>query len=196
MPRVGGQRTWFIAVENWLDRERDQLPLWLPVGIGIGIVIWQFGGVSEAPGALLLAIAVGLLALLAKPHSRSRQFLGMAALASLLGFGLINLKSAAVDQPVLGKIWIGDFYGRIEAIENLTAREVVRLRLATDGSLNQLPVWNALGNMTRSRAVSACCDGPRLWRPRAVRQSLPAFECAYACARKRSAAGDSGRGHF
>jgi competence protein ComEC len=138
MPRVGGQRTWFIAVENWLDRERDQLPLWLPVGIGIGIVIWQFGGVSEAPGALLLAIAVGLLALLAKPHSRSRQFLGMAALAILLGFGLINLKSAAMDQPVLGKIWIGDFYGRIEAIENLTAREVVRLRLAT-GAQGELP---------------------------------------------------------
>ena len=53
-------------------------------------------------------------------------------------------------------------------------------------------------NMTRSRAdtVSACCNGPRLWWPRAVRQSLRAFECAYACGRKHSAAGDSGRGHF
>lgn len=140
MPRAGEGRTWFIALENWLDRERDQLPLWLPVGIGIGIVIWQFGGASAAPGLLLLAIAVGLFALLAKPHSRSRQFLGMAAVAILLGFGLISLKSATVAQPVLGKIWIGDFYGRIEAVENLTAREVVRLRLATDAQGELPPV--------------------------------------------------------
>ena len=65
-------------------------------------------------------------------------------------------------------------------------------------SLNQLPVWQMFDNMTRSRddPVSTCCNGPRLWWPRAVRQSLPAFECAYACGRKHSAAGDSGRGHF
>jgi hypothetical protein len=65
-------------------------------------------------------------------------------------------------------------------------------------SLNQLPVWQTLDNMTRSRAdtVSTCCNGPSLWRPRAVRQSLPAFECGYACGRKHSAGGDSGRGYF
>jgi hypothetical protein len=55
-------------------------------------------------------------------------------------------------------------------------------------------------NMTRRRAdtVSTCCNGPSLWRPRAVRQSLPAFqfECGYACGRKHSAGGDSGRGYF
>ena len=140
MPRVGGRRSLSIAIENWLDRERDQLPLWLPVGIGIGIVIWQFYGTSAAPGLLLLAIAIGLFALLTKPHSRSRQFLGMAAVTILLGFGLISVRSAAVAQPVLGKIWIGDFYGRIEAVENLTAREVVRLRLATDGKGELPPV--------------------------------------------------------
>ncbi len=65
-------------------------------------------------------------------------------------------------------------------------------------SLNQLPVWQTIDNMTRSRAdtVSTCGNGPSLWRPRAVRQSLPAFECGYARGRKHSAAGDSGRGHF
>ena len=53
-------------------------------------------------------------------------------------------------------------------------------------------------NMTRRRAdtVSTCGNGPSLWRPRAVRQSLPAFECGYACGCKHSAAGDSGRGYF
>ncbi len=67
-------------------------------------------------------------------------------------------------------------------------------------SMNQLPVGQMFDNMTRRRAdtVSTCCNGPSLWRPRAVRQSLPAFqfECGYACGRKHSAGGDSGRGNF
>jgi hypothetical protein len=66
--------------------------------------------------------------------------------------------------------------------------------------MNQLPVSQMLDNITRRRAdtVFTCCNGPSLWRPRAVRQSLPAFqfECGYACGRKHSAAGDSGRGCF
>ena len=44
VPRSTDDLTLFQAVENWLDRERDQLPLWLPVGTGFGIAIWQFGG--------------------------------------------------------------------------------------------------------------------------------------------------------
>ena len=59
-------------------------------------------------------------------------------------------------------------------------------------SLNQLPVWQTLDNMTGSRAdtVSTCCNGPSLWRPRAVRQSLPAFQirvwiCVWAQALSR-----------
>ncbi len=127
--RAGGM--WDGVIENGLDRERDQLPLWLPVGIGIGVAIWQFGGASAIPGLLLLVTALGLLAFLAKPHGRCRQVLGIAAITVSLGFGLISLKSATVAAPVLGKIWIGEFYGRIEAVENISAREVVRLRLVT-----------------------------------------------------------------
>ncbi len=131
---------WSNVLENALDRERDQLPLWLPVGIGVGVAIWQFYGTSAISRLLLLALAVGLFALSAKPHSRIRQFLGIAAVSMLLGFALISLKSAAVDQPVLGKVWIGEFYGRIEAVENITAREVVRLRLATNVDAGLPPV--------------------------------------------------------
>ncbi len=40
--------------------------------------------------------------------------------------------------------------------------------------------------MTSSRAdsVSTCGNGPSLWRPRAVRQSLPAFDWAQALSRR------------
>ena len=55
---------------------------------------------------------------------------------------------------------------------------------------------------SRAGTVSTCVNGPingpSLWRPRAVRQSLPAFpfESGYACGRKHLAAGDSGQGTF
>lgn len=41
-------------------------------------------------------------------------------------------------QPVLGKVWVGEFYGRIEKVEFLTARHTVRLQLETDGQ-NGIP---------------------------------------------------------
>ena len=64
--------TLFQAVENWLDRERDQLPLWLPVGIGFGIAIWQSGGTSIWIGVLVTSIALSVFSLLIPLGSRFR----------------------------------------------------------------------------------------------------------------------------
>jgi len=130
--------TLFQAVENWLDRERDQLPLWLPVGTGFGIAIWQFGGPSIWFGVVAASASLALFSFLVPPGSLSRQIIQMLALTSLIGFSLITVRSEAVAQPVLGKIWIGEFYGRVESIEDISARNVFRLRLAT-GSGSGLP---------------------------------------------------------
>jgi competence protein ComEC len=136
--RFGETRTLFARLENWLDRERDQLPLWLPVGIGVGVAFWQFFGASGWPGLALFCASLGLFAILAPPHSRLRQVARMAAITILIGFSLIAFRSTTVAQPVLGKIWIGEFHGRIESVENISARDVFRLRLAT-GSHADLP---------------------------------------------------------
>lgn len=79
-----------------------------------------------------------LLGFLAPRYSRVRQLAQMVAVAILLGFFLISFRSTTVAQPVLGKIWIGAFYGQIEAVENISARNVYRLRLAT-GDNAELP---------------------------------------------------------
>jgi competence protein ComEC len=125
--------------ENWLDSERDQIGLWLPVGLGVGIALWQSFGTDTWPAITLLSVAFMLFAMLAKPLSRVRSILRMAALLIALGFAVIALKSAWIAQPVLGKIWIGEFYGRVEAVENISARDVFRLRLATDGQAGLPP---------------------------------------------------------
>ena len=95
--------TLFQAVENWLDRERDQLPLWLPVGIGFGIAIWQSGGTSIWIGALVTSIALGAYSLLIPLGSRFRQIVQIFSLTLLVSFSLIALRSEVVAQPVLGK---------------------------------------------------------------------------------------------
>lgn len=123
--------TLFQAVENWLDRERDQLPLWLPVGIGFGIAIWQSGGTSIWIGVLVTSIALSVFSLLIPLGSRFRQIVQIFSLTLPIGFSLIALRSEAVAQPVLGKIWVGEFYGRVDSVENISARDVFRLRLAT-----------------------------------------------------------------
>ena len=136
--RFGASRTLFAVLENWLDRERDQLPLWLPVGIGFGVAFWQFFGTSAWAGLAMSCASLLFFGKLAPPYSRLRQMARMAAVAILLGFFLIAFRSTTVAQPVLGKIWTGEFYGRVEAVENISARNVYRLRLAT-GNSSDLP---------------------------------------------------------
>ncbi len=137
--RHGTQRTLFVVIENWLDCERDQIPLWFPVGVGFGIAFWQFFGTSAWAGLAMACAALLILGILAPPYSRIRQLARMAAVAILLGFSLIAFRSHTVAEPVLGKIWIGEFYGQIEAVENISARNVYRLRLATGGSSDLPP---------------------------------------------------------
>lgn len=119
------------AIENWLDAERDNLPLWIPVAVGSGIAIWQFSGNEAAGPVALLACSLVLLAIGAGVNRRLGITLTVAALAIVLGFSAIALKSSLVAQPVLSKIWIGSFYGRVEKIEMLGERDTVRLQLAT-----------------------------------------------------------------
>jgi hypothetical protein len=66
-------------------------------------------------------------------------------------------------------VTVGGFWGEAILMIELPKRH------ASPRDLSQLPVSQTFDNMTRSRAdtVSTCGNGPSLWRPRAVRQSLP-----------------------
>ena len=135
-----GTQVLFHVIESWLERERDQLPLWVPVGTGVGVAIWQFGGMSVWPGLAMFCAALGVCSLLVPTGSRLRHVIQMLAITVLIGASLIAMRSITVAQPILGKIWIGEFYGRIEAVENISARNVFRIRLAT-GVDSGLPTY-------------------------------------------------------
>jgi competence protein ComEC len=118
-------------IEAWLAEERDQLPLLVPVGVGIGIIIWEKSGEGVFSSLLIICSALCLAALMIGRTTRRGAVLIGVAITVLVGFGAIASKSARVMEPVLDKIWVGEFYGRITAVEPLASRNVVRLELET-----------------------------------------------------------------
>ena len=118
-------------LERWLEAERDQLALWLPVALGGGIALWFV--LPDAPSwqiAGLTAVAVALGGLSAGRYGRAARVVAVGATAVALGLGLIWWRAEHVAQGVLQRPTIATFTARVERIEPLPARDLVRLRLA------------------------------------------------------------------
>ncbi len=124
-PRIGS------VVEAFLDVERDQLALWLPVALGAGIAAWfMLDGVAQWRAWLLGMAALALGAGLLPAGSRMRRVVVITAIASAIGCGAIWMRAVWVAGPVLTHPIVASFTGRIERIEVQTAKDRVRLTLA------------------------------------------------------------------
>jgi len=124
-----------IAVERWLEAERDQLALWLPVMTGGGIALWfALPGPAAWRVALLILAAISLAGLAIGQGGRAARALAIGALAAGLGLGLTWLRSDSVARPVLGGPTFATFQARVESIEPLVDRELVRLTLLPEGA--------------------------------------------------------------
>jgi competence protein ComEC len=121
------------AIEAWLEKERDQLPLWTPVGVGAGIAVWETFGAEAVLALALFCIGLGCLGLVIGRQKRLGIVMMAAAVTLAAGFGAIQIKSSIVAAPVLPKIWIGELYGRITGVEDLAARDIVRIEMETGG---------------------------------------------------------------
>lgn len=126
----GAEKT-YRALEGWLEAERDQLVLWLPVAQCAGVALWLL-----LPDARLWALALaalggtGLVALALPGGGRAPRALGVAALATALGLAMIWARAEHVRGPVLAGTAIVRLEARVERIEPLPPRGLVRLRLA------------------------------------------------------------------
>ncbi|MGL5839465.1 MAG: ComEC/Rec2 family competence protein [Sphingorhabdus sp.] len=131
-------RTRSRALETWLDLERDRLPLLIPVAIGSGIVFWQLFG--EHAASLLLALCSGM-ALLGFSFGRKTavgRLLLISAFLITAGFAAITLKSHIFGAEPLDRPWTGVLTGVVQNVEHVSARGIVRYRLAT-GNRQGLP---------------------------------------------------------
>lgn len=118
------------GIEAWLEAEREQLPLWIPVMLGLGIAAWfalplRIEWWAAALGGLALA-AIGLAS---ARGGRASLAIGVAGLLMTSGVGLAWWRAERVAAPVLVRPAVVTLRGRVERVEPLPARDLVRLRL-------------------------------------------------------------------
>jgi competence protein ComEC len=121
-------------VENALEKQRDQLPLLVPIGLGLGIIIWQIGGDGFWP---ILACFLGgwaLFALRLGTHFRAARLMLWFSLLVGTGFASIAIKSWWVGGDRLQRPVITTLYARVETVENVSARGIVRYVLKTSNA--------------------------------------------------------------
>lgn len=118
------------ALERWLEAERDQLPLWIPVMLGAGIIAWFLTPDPTWWKATLLVLAgVALLAFAIGRGGRAGRVVAVAALLAAAGLALIWWRAENASAAILKRPAIVTFEARVERIDPLPARDLVRLRL-------------------------------------------------------------------
>jgi len=119
------------GLELWLEAERDQLVLWLPVALGAGIAAWLVLPLAHQwRSAILGLLALALVALAIGRGGRAGRAIAIGAMAAAAGLALIWWRADAHAAPVLARSTIATFEARVERVEPLPPRQLVRVRLA------------------------------------------------------------------
>jgi len=120
-------------IEAWLEAERDQLALWVPVALGTGIAAW-FGLPEPRLWILFLTISLGLggLALALGVRARLVRAFAIFLLGAGIGCGLAWERARDVAAPKLARPMIGQVSGQIIEVDPLPARGKIRLVVALD----------------------------------------------------------------
>ena len=128
IPRVRGVGD---AVERWLEAERTQLPLWIPVAVGAGAAAWlvlRDERQWEIAGFALAA--AGLAALALGRRGRALRVVAVGALLAVAGIALVWTRAERVAAPVLARPAVVQLQGTVVRAEPLAARALVRVTLA------------------------------------------------------------------
>ena len=130
--------------------------LWIPVAIGAGIAAW-FVLPDRAAwiGWMLGCGALSVVGVVLPIGGRAGRVLSVGGLALALGCALVWWRADAASAPVLARPAVVTFDARVERVEALAARDLVRLTLAP---LQSSP--DAVGT-TKSKAKERVTSGSR-----------------------------------
>ncbi|HEY0627073.1 MAG TPA: ComEC/Rec2 family competence protein [Allosphingosinicella sp.] len=114
-------------LERLFEAERDQLPLWLPVGLGLGIAAWFALPDSASWTAFLLASGALFFGFLTAGGTRWGRALAIFSLAVALGCGLIWWKAERAAAPRLERAQMAEFAAAVQSFQRVPAKQSVRL---------------------------------------------------------------------
>lgn len=122
---------WLDSIERRLEAERGQLPLWMPVALGGGIAAWfLLPGPDAWIAWMLAALGVALAGAMLPWSGRLGRMVMTAGVLALAGCALMWWRAERVAAPVLARPVVATVAGRVELVEPLPARELVRLTIA------------------------------------------------------------------
>jgi len=179
LPEYWQDRQPLEKLEIWLERERDQLALWVPVALGCGIAAWfRLANPAWWLAFVSLCGAVALFAITAGRQRRTGRALFCFALLAAIGCALIWCRSWSVAAPVLERPVVTIFNAEIEYVEPLLARNMVRLTLRTDDHPEVPPRVRV--NVPLEQADADLQDGALIQlRARLMPPAMPALPGAY-----------------
>jgi competence protein ComEC len=127
-------QSWLRIIELWLEKERDQLPLWLPVALGCGIAAWfllplRQDWIGFIAGSLALAVSGPVLGW---PRRLGRAAT-VAGLFMALGCGLAWARAELAQHMILQRPTVGLVRGLVERVEDRAAEDKMRLVVRTRG---------------------------------------------------------------
>jgi competence protein ComEC len=120
-------------IERWLEAERDQLVLWLPIGLGLGIAAWFLLPDRAAWTVFLLLAAGSAMAGVAIPGGgRTARSAALFCAMAAIGCGLVWLRAERVAAPRLTRTMVTTFVADVATVDALPARAMVRVVLRPD----------------------------------------------------------------
>ena len=179
---------WQAALEGWLEAERHQLVLWLPVMLGAGVATWIVLPDPRAwTIALLLSAAVAGGALAGARGGRIAAVLAIAAISFASGLALIWWRAEALRAPVLGRPAMVRIEGQVTRVQPLPARDLTRLwiHVATwDGAIRPEAPSRVRINVAADEMPVGVIAGTRVrLKARLMPPAPPAVPGAYDFAR-------------
>jgi competence protein ComEC len=115
-------------IEDWLDAERDQITLWLPVALGSGIALWFILADQRAWIAVMVgACAASLIGFAIGQARRLGVFLLIGGLCVAFGCALAWWRAEYVAAPRLTRTVVETFEAKVTRIENQRAKAQSRV---------------------------------------------------------------------
>jgi len=121
-------------IERQFEAERAQLPLWLPVGLMLGISAWFW--LPDRPqwiAFLLLSCGLGLFFLAFGAPTRWGRALAWFAFASALGCSLVWWRTERAAAPRLERAQLMALTATVESLRTLAAERTIRLVVRPHG---------------------------------------------------------------